>query len=213
MRATPGKGRDYAQRSDCPSHALSRGNSFEWKGHRHNERVGITLVLVLNLLTFAARVGGQGGVNPARAWIEGFSFAHTTNRRAPTAPPPGGPRRDQGFGRPSRRTSGRAGRSTSDSSTDGSRPRAASARPWPPRPSRPSRRSPARSPPRASSAPDQRESGMPFSAGSSHASALTSATAPGEKRRGRPGRGLSSRPCKPSWQNRFRHVDTASLAH
>jgi site-specific DNA recombinase len=31
----------------------------------------------------------------------------------------------------------------------------------------------------------------------------------GEKRRGRPGRGLSSSPCSPSWQKRFRHPETA----
>jgi hypothetical protein len=41
------------------------------------------------------------------------------------------------------------------------------------------------------------------------ANALTSTTCAGGKRRGRPGRGLSLSPPNPSWQNRFRHVETA----
>jgi hypothetical protein len=63
---------------------------------------------------------------------------------------------------------------------------------------------------RANSGQDHRDSGVPVSAGSAHARALTSATTTGANRRGRPLRGRSVRPSTPCWQNRRRHLRTVS---
>ncbi len=64
----------------------------------------------------------------------------------------------------------------------------------------------------ASSGALHRDSGTPVSAGSSQASALTVTTATGGKARGRPVRGRSFNPARPSSKNRLRHLDTSCTA-
>jgi hypothetical protein len=63
---------------------------------------------------------------------------------------------------------------------------------------------------RASSGHDQRDSGVPVSAGSWQARALTSATCTGVKRRGRPHRLRSARAGMPPSAKRARQVRTVS---
>ena len=57
---------------------------------------------------------------------------------------------------------------------------------------------------------DHFASGVPLSAGSSQASAFTSATTVAANARGRPGRGRSRSPSRPCSQNRRRHLRTVS---
>ena len=63
---------------------------------------------------------------------------------------------------------------------------------------------------RASSGQVQRASGIPLTAGSSQARALTSATTRAGNLRGRPGRGASASPSRPCSQYRRRHLRAVS---
>ena len=119
-----------------------------------------------------------GYVRRARAWIDGFSSAHTTNCRAPTVLLPSGPRTGRESGRPSVREV-RVARED---------PRAVVPRadrvlsePPPDRDRRDRRDDPTsdRLPRQLSARPARERDAR--SAGSSHARALTSATCPGGK--------------------------------
>ena len=140
----------------------------------------LPLVLVLDELPVAAGCGRRAGVLASRS--PGSTVSRPRRRRsrlARAAGPPSGPRRDRARARPSRGSPGRAGRSRSGSSRGGSRPLTASARPST---AEICATIPRVTASRASSALDQRESGTPSSAGSSHANAFTSATCAGGKR-------------------------------
>jgi hypothetical protein len=63
---------------------------------------------------------------------------------------------------------------------------------------------------RAISLVEKRDSGSPLAAGSSQASAFTSARTSGGKAGGLPRRGRSSSPVSPSSWKRLRHIDTTS---
>jgi hypothetical protein len=127
------------------------------------------------------------------------------NPRARAIAPPGAPHTGQAPGRPAPRTSHRR----EDPRPVVPRADRVLAQPPPDRDRRDRRTIPRLTASIASSVLDQRDSGTPRPAGDSHASALTSATCAGGKRRRRPGRGLSSSPCNPSRQKRLRHVETA----
>jgi hypothetical protein len=196
-----------ASNGTIPSFGAHRSKS--WRGGRPMPR-GST---ARHRARTRARPSTRSRVQPTASGGSGRGPGSTAShqrtppaRRDATAHLPIDPHRDRGSGRPSRRSQGRAGRSTSGSSMAGSRPQPATARP---RASRRNRGRVARgvSPPaqiaevKALACELPSQSGVPLSRYSSSEIAREAVN-----------RGIvaeiSGTTCSPSWQNRLRQSDT-----
>jgi hypothetical protein len=167
----------------------------------------LALVLVFDQQPIAPGLGGDGWMDPRPGLNRRLLVrAHHEIAGLKQLSCPAALRRGRGSGQPSDATAGRAGRSRSGSSTDGSRPLTAIATPSHPRSARRSR---ARPPRRRAQRLTSVRAGRPARPAARTPAPSPRRSAPGEKDPGRPERGRSSRPSRPSSKKRFRHPDTA----